>query len=64
MSKKHKHNRNFNQQKPNTPENNTPEGEEMDELAESLGDGVTESPKEPETVDAATAQEQPQAKEE
>ena len=63
MSKKHKHNRNFNQQKPNTPENNAPEGEEMDELAESLGDGVTESPEEPETVDEATAQEQPQAKE-
>ena len=63
MSKKHKHNRNFNQQKPNTPENNTPEGEEMDELAESLGGGATESPEEPETADEATTQEQPQAKE-
>lgn len=63
MSKKHKHNRNFNQQKPNTPENNAPEGEEMDELAESLGGEVTEAPEEPETVDEATAQEQPQTKE-
>lgn len=64
MSKKHKHNRNFNQQKPNTPENNTPEGEEMnDELADSLGGEVTEAPKGPETVDEATAQEQPQTKE-
>lgn len=59
MSKKHKHNHNFNQQKPNTSENNAQEGEEMDELAESLGGGVTESPEEPETADGATAQEQP-----
>lgn len=68
MSKKHKHNRNFNQQKPNEPEQLAPEGEEMDELAESLGGEtaqeqpsaeVAEPVKEPEAVQQETKPAEP-----
>lgn len=64
MSKKHKHNRNFNQQKPNEPEQPTPEGEEMDELADSLGGepaSETSTEQTTGTPEEVPAQEQPAA---
>ena len=64
MSKKHRHNRNFNQQKLNASEQPAPEGEEMDELAESLGgEHAPGTPTEPTTgtSEEAPSQEQPAA---